>query len=37
MDDVATQLEREGVDSFAKAFSELISTLEAKSAELTAD
>ncbi len=37
MNDVATQLEREGVDSFAKAFSELIATLETKAAELAAD
>ncbi|MGB3733406.1 MAG: transaldolase [Ilumatobacter sp.] len=34
MDDVAAQLEREGVASFAKAFDELIETLEAKAAEL---
>jgi len=34
MDDVAAQLEREGVDSFAKAFDELIETLETKAAEL---
>ena len=32
MDDVADQLEREGVDSFAKAFDDLISTLEEKAA-----
>jgi transaldolase len=37
MDDVAAKLEREGVDSFSKAFGELIDTLEAKSAELAAD
>jgi transaldolase len=30
MNDVAAQLEREGVDSFAKAFDELIAALEAK-------
>ena len=34
MDDVADQLEREGVDSFMKAFDELIAALEAKAAEL---
>ncbi|WP_051063329.1 transaldolase [Ilumatobacter nonamiensis] len=34
MDDVAAQLEREGVDSFAQAFDELIETLEAKATEL---
>ncbi len=34
MDDVAAQLEREGVDSFAKAFDELIDALETKSADL---
>ena len=37
MDDVAEQLEREGVDSFMKAFDELIDTLEQKTAELRAD
>ena len=36
MDDVATQLEHEGVDTFAKSFDELISALEAKAAELRA-
>jgi transaldolase len=35
MDDVAEQLEREGVASFEKSFDELLATLEAKSAELT--
>ena len=34
MDDVAAQLEREGVASFQKSFTELIDTLDAKSAEL---
>ena len=34
MDDVAEQLEREGVASFEKSFDELLATLEAKSAEL---
>ncbi|WP_423981286.1 transaldolase [Ilumatobacter sp.] len=34
MDDVAAQLEREGVDSFAKAFDELIAALEDKAASL---
>jgi transaldolase len=34
MDDVAAQLEREGVDSFMKSFDELISALESKAAEL---
>jgi transaldolase len=34
MDDVAAQLEREGVASFQKSFDELISALEAKAAEL---
>ena len=34
MDDVAAQLEREGVASFAKAFDELIETLEAKATDL---
>jgi transaldolase len=33
MDDVAAVLEREGVDSFAKSFDELISALDAKAAE----
>ena len=36
MDDVSAQLEREGVDSFLKSFDELITTLEAKAAELDA-
>jgi transaldolase len=36
MDDVAAQLEREGVDSFIKSFDELIETLEQKAAELDA-
>ncbi len=36
MDDVAEQLEREGVDSFMKSFDELIDALEAKAAELDA-
>ncbi|MEQ8436126.1 MAG: transaldolase [Ilumatobacter fluminis] len=36
MDDVAAQLEREGVDSFIKSFDELIEALEQKAAELTA-
>ena len=35
MDDVAAQLEREGVASFEKAFDELIAALETKAAELT--
>lgn len=35
MDDVAAQLEIEGVDSFAKAFDELITALESKAAELS--
>jgi transaldolase len=34
MDDVADQLEREGVASFMKSFDELIDTLEAKATEL---
>ena len=34
MDDVADQLEREGVTSFQKAFDELIDALSAKAAEL---
>ncbi len=34
MDDVADQLEREGVASFQKAFDELIGALEAKAAEI---
>jgi transaldolase len=34
--DVAAQLEREGVDSFTKSFDELIATLEQKAAELDA-
>ncbi len=34
MDDVAAVLEREGVESFAKAFDDLIDTLEAKAADL---
>jgi transaldolase len=33
MDDVAAVLEREGVDSFAKSFDELISALDAKAAD----
>lgn len=37
MDDVAEQLEREGVDAFMKSFDELIDALEQKSAELRAD
>jgi transaldolase len=37
MDDVASQLEREGVDSFVKSFDELIAALEQKAAELDAD
>jgi transaldolase len=35
MDDVAAQLEREGVSSFAAAFDELIAALEAKVADFT--
>ena len=35
MNDVAAQLEREGVASFAKSFDELISALESKAADLT--
>ncbi|WP_420450333.1 transaldolase [Ilumatobacter sp.] len=34
MDDVAAQLEREGVESFAEAFDELIETLAGKAAEM---
>ena len=34
MDDVAAQLEREGVDSFATSFDELIAALDAKSTDL---
>lgn len=34
MDDVSTQLEREGIDSFIAAFDGLIQRLEAKAAEL---
>lgn len=34
MDDVAAQLEREGVDKFAESFDELIETLKDKAAEL---
>ncbi len=34
MDDVAEQLEREGVESFIKSFDELIEALEAKAADL---
>ena len=37
MSDVAEQLEREGVSSFQKSFDELLSALEAKSAELADD
>ena len=37
MDEVATKLEREGVDAFMKSFDELIDALEQKSAELRAD
>lgn len=37
MDDVAAQLEREGVDAFMKSFDELIGALDQKSAELNAD
>jgi len=37
MDDVAAQLEREGVDSFTTAFDELLDALTTKAAELTAD
>jgi transaldolase len=36
MDDVADQLEREGVDAFMKSFDELIGALETKAAELKA-
>jgi transaldolase len=35
MDDVAAQLEREGVSSFQKAFDELVTALDAKAAELS--
>jgi len=35
MDDVAAQLEREGVSSFQKSFDELITALQAKADELT--
>ena len=35
MNDVAAQLEREGVASFAKSFDELIAALESKTADLT--
>jgi transaldolase len=34
MNDVAAQLEREGVASFATSFDELLAALEAKAAEL---
>lgn len=37
MDDVAEQLEREGVSSFQKSFDELLAALETKSAELAGD
>ncbi len=37
MDDVADQLEREGVDAFIKSFDELIDALGAKATELRAD
>ena len=37
MDDVAAQLEREGVASFQKSFDELIDALDAKVAELRAE
>ena len=37
MADVAEQLEREGVSSFQKSFDELLTALEAKSAELAGD
>jgi len=37
MDDVAAQLEREGVDSFMKSFDELITVLDQKASELLAD
>ena len=36
MDDVAATLEREGVSSFQKSFTELIDALDAKSAEFRA-
>jgi transaldolase len=35
MDDVAAQLEREGVSSFQKAFDELVTALDAKAAQLS--
>jgi transaldolase len=34
MDDVAAQLEREGVSSFQKSFDELLAALESKAADL---
>ncbi|MFP5487588.1 MAG: transaldolase family protein, partial [Acidimicrobiia bacterium] len=37
LDEVSTQLEREGVDAFMKSFDGLIETLEQKSAELGAE
>ena len=37
VDDVAATLEREGVASFQKSFTELIDALESKAAELKAD
>jgi transaldolase len=37
MDDVAAQLEREGVSSFQKSFDELLGALDTKAKELTAD
>ncbi len=37
MDEVADQLEREGVDAFMKSFDELISALESKAAELRSE
>lgn len=37
MDDVADQLEREGVSSFQKSFDELLTALDAKAAELRRD
>jgi transaldolase len=37
LDDVAAQLEREGVASFEKSFSSLIDALDAKVAELRAE
>ena len=36
MDDVADQLEREGVDSFQKSFDELLTALDTKAQELKA-